>query len=150
MSIHDWKVLFFQLLYVLYIIQKNHDNFRHNNFRPDLIYYYKMKKDNNISYKYNVDDNNFIIKNPFIIIKIANFEKSVIQDIIDNNDIDNKLKKRHRYFDLHYFFNILLHHPDYKNVLNKDIKNNYINFLILFYLIDIKLILLVYHMKICI
>jgi len=124
MTLNEWKVLFFQLLYVLYIIQKNHNNFRHNNFRPDLISYYEMKNNNKISHKYQVEDINFTINNPPIIIKIDNFEKSVIQDIIDNDDIDEKLKKRHRYFDLHYFFNILLNHPDYENVMSNDVKDN--------------------------
>jgi len=97
-TIKHWKVLIFQILYALYKIGNKYPTFRHNSLDLDSIYVYKRKNGSGNIYtilkkKYNVPNMGFEIK-------ITNFDKSVVTNIVDN--IDTNKTSENLYYDVHY------------------------------------------------
>ena len=113
----EWKQIIFSVLYILSVIHDKYPSFRHNKLDPSMLYVYvKSKKGSDA--KYTLGKNNFKIKDQKFELKLANFESSWIEGLVDNKDIDDKFKTKNRYFDFHYFINILTTHPKYKNIFD--------------------------------
>lgn len=108
-----WKVLFFQLLSALAVIQKEYPSFRHNDLKPNniLVQTVSVEKKNR-KIKYNVNGHIYLIPNVGFSIKIWDFDFACIPGVVDNakvyadwTDYINIRPKKNRYYDVHYFFN---------------------------------------------
>lgn len=95
----DYKIIFFQLIHTLSVIQKEYPDFTHNDMRLGNILVQENNLSSNIKYKHN--EKIFEIKNNKIFIKISSFSKSESNIILQTKEqiIGNK------YTDLHYFLN---------------------------------------------
>jgi len=102
----DWKVLFFQVLATLAVIQQKYNSFRHNRLNLDSIFVYEKQK-NGKSSIYKILDNEYVVPNRGFDIKISDFHESSIKNIASNK---NAKKKENPYYDVHYFFQSLLYY----------------------------------------
>ena len=110
-----WRIILFQLLSVLAIIQTKYPNFRHNDLKANNVLLHKIgtKQDNN-KFKYNINGVNFIVPNIGIQIKLWDFDFACIPGVVDNAKVNaewttkiNVNPTKNQYYDLHYFFNTL-------------------------------------------
>jgi hypothetical protein len=111
-----WKVIFFQIISTLAVIQSKFPTFRHNDLKANNILITKISNSNK-SYTYMVDGNSYIIPNIGYQIKLWDFDFACIPGIVDNKKvmISNKWTRsinigptQNRYYDIHYFFNTLI------------------------------------------
>jgi hypothetical protein len=113
----QWRVIFFQILSVLAIIQDKYPSFRHNDLKPNNILIQIL--DNNtetVFYEYIIGNNRYYVPNVGVMIKIWDFDFACIPGIVENNKVKadwtndrlNVKERRHRYYDMHYFFNTLM------------------------------------------
>jgi len=108
-----WKVIFFQLISTLAVIQSKYPSFRHNDLKASTILVEKINKDY-VNHIYKVSGNKYLVPNIGYQIKLCDFDLACIPGIIDNNKVSaaSKWAKcinvepiQNRYYDLHYFFN---------------------------------------------
>lgn len=111
-----WKVIFFQLISTLAVIQSKFPTFRHNDLKANNILVTKVNKNVN-TYKYKVVGDMYDVPNIGYQIKIWDFDFACIPGIVDNKKvmISNKWSRsinvgptQNRYYDIHYFFNTLI------------------------------------------
>ena len=113
-----WRVIFFQILSVLAVIQKKYDSFRHNDLKANNILVQEIGKsdapNNNNKFKHDINGQKYIVPNIGINLKIWDFDFATIPGIVDNAKVEaewtNKINvkpKKNRYYDIHYFFNTL-------------------------------------------
>ena len=111
-----WRVIFFQILSVLAVIQKKYDSFRHNDLKANNILVQEIGKSltTNNKFKHDINGQEYIVPNIGINVKIWDFDFATIPGIVDNAKVEaewtNKINvkpKRNRYYDVHYFFNTL-------------------------------------------
>lgn len=115
MTLHHWRVIFFQILYTLALIHKKYPTFRHNDMKANNILVQLTENKTDIKhYSYYFDKYKFIIKDIGIQIKIWDFDFSSIDGHIENDKVNaewaNKInvnKSENKYYDMHYFFNTL-------------------------------------------
>ena len=124
MKVKDWRVIFFQIISVLAVIQNKYPSFRHNDLKANNILVQKIEnkvKDNFFQYNINLKHDNgnneelqFVIPNIGIQIKLWDFDFACIPGVVENTKVSsewtNKINVRpvqNRYYDLHYFFNTL-------------------------------------------
>ena len=111
MTIKEWRVIFFQILSALSVIQSKYPGFRHNDLKANNILIQKIgSRNRNNKFKYKINDKTYIIPNIGIQIKIWDFDFACIKGIVDNTKVDAKWtdkininSKMNRYYDLHYF-----------------------------------------------
>jgi serine/threonine protein kinase len=112
----DWKIIFFQILAALAVIQKKYDTFRHNDLKANNILVQLIGRTNssNNKFKYDINDQEYIIPNIGLQIKIWDFDFATIPGLVDNAKVEaewtnriNVKPKKNRYYDIHYFFNTL-------------------------------------------
>lgn len=115
MTLRLWRVLIFQLLSVLAIIQTKYPAFRHNDLKANNVLLHKIgeKQDNN-KFKYKINGMEYIIPNVGIQLKLWDFDFACIPNIVDNAKVNaewtNKINvkpAKNQYYDIHYFFNTL-------------------------------------------
>jgi len=115
MTIRQWRVIFFQVISVLAVIQKKYPEFRHNDMKANNILIQKiaMRKENN-KFKYKINNKDYIVPNIGIQIKLWDFDFACIPGVVENAKVNtnwcNKINikpEKNRYYDLHYFFNTL-------------------------------------------
>lgn len=110
----QWKIIFFQVLFILASIQFYYPSFRHNDLKPNNI----LIK-NNFSKKkyiiYTLDNYTFKVPNIGIELNISDFDFSCIDGEVDNIKMNSTYvkkakisKTKNRYYDLHFFFNFLI------------------------------------------
>jgi hypothetical protein len=104
---NDIKVLIFQVLHTLAIIQERYPLFKHNNLDLKNIYCYLKEKNSNM-YDYILDDNKYIIPNIGFEIKLTNFDESIIVGELDNESIIDSLKNEDNTYDTKIFLDSLL------------------------------------------
>ena len=111
-----WKVIFFQLISTLAVIQSKFPSFRHNDLKANNILVRKINK-NVHNYKYKVVGDMYGIPNIGYQIGVWDFDFACIPGIVDNKKvmISNKWSRginvgpiQNRYYDVHYFFNTLI------------------------------------------
>ena len=115
MTIKEWRVIFFQILSALSVIQNKYPKFRHNDLKANNILIQKIgSRNKNNKFKYKINDKTYIIPNIGIQVKIWDFDFACIKGLVDNTKVDAKWtdkininSKMNRYYDLHYFFNTL-------------------------------------------
>ncbi len=115
MGTKEWRVLCFQLLSVLTIIQTKYPTFRHNDLKANnlLVHYIKTRNRNN-RFKYEINGKIYIVPNIGFQIKMWDFDFATIPGLVDNAKVETKWTDRinvkpeqNRYYDMHYFFNTL-------------------------------------------
>jgi len=117
LSLKQWRIIIFQILSVLAIIQAKYPNFRHNDMKANNILIHKIGK-NKISkfdkYRYKINGQKYIVPNIGYQIKLWDFDFATIPGLIDNSKVNAEWTNRinitpvkNRYYDIHYFFNTL-------------------------------------------
>ena len=114
-----WKVLFFQIISVLAVIQSKFPTFRHNDLKANNILVHKTKRKKKSRCIYTVNKCKYCVPNIGYQIRLWNFDLSSM--IINSNNSYNK------YYDLHYFFNTLIN--EYKYINMSHIPSKVIEFL---------------------
>jgi hypothetical protein len=122
-----WKVIFFQLLSVLAIIQSKYPAFRHNDMKANNILVQKIDKSRE-NHKYIVVRSLYRVPNIGYHIKLWDFDFACIPGIVDNIKVESKWTKKinvtpeqNRYYDIHYFFNTLIRKGFFPQILADDI-----------------------------
>lgn len=101
-SLIHWKVLSFQILYSLAIIQKKYSEFRHNNLTLSSIYvYYDLKG----TEKFKLYGTSFKIPNVNFEIRIGDFNMAIIPGKIENDAVIDRTPDQ--YYDIYTFFKSL-------------------------------------------
>jgi len=126
LDLTHWKVIFFQLLSVLAIIQNKYIKFRHNDLKANNILVHKINnKKKNV--RYTINESVYIVPQVGYIIKLWDFDFACIPNKVDNfkvyaewTDSINVRPIQNRYYDVHYFFNTLI------NFIPELTKNNLI------------------------
>jgi serine/threonine protein kinase len=115
MKIKHWRVIFFQILSVLAIIQARYPSFRHNDMKANNILIHLIDiDDNNRNYLYKINKQAYEVPNIGFQIKLWDFDFACIPGVVDNSKVDaewtnkiNIVPEQNRYYDIHYFFNTL-------------------------------------------
>lgn len=126
-----WKVLFFQLLSVLSVIQYKYPSFRHNDLKANNILIHKtLDKNTNITNKfvtYHVDKIQYKVPDIGYQIKLWDFDFACIPGIADNIKVNQQWTRninvrpiKNRYYDVHYFFNTLISKGFCRDMINSE------------------------------
>lgn len=123
MSLMDWKVIFFQILSTLAVIQLKYPTFRHNDLKANNILVHSITLKTNQKYKYIINEaddgdyieHKFLVPNVGVMIKIWDFDFSSIPGKVDNSKVCSEWTNEinvtpdgNKYYDMHYFFNSLI------------------------------------------
>ncbi len=116
LSTIQWKVIFFQILSVISVIQLRFPDFRHNDLKANniLIQNIPLKEKNNWI-QYLINNQYYIVSNVGIYIKLWDFDFACIPNLVINTKVDanwankrlNVKSKKNCYYDIHFFFNTL-------------------------------------------
>jgi len=113
-KLKDWKIIFFQILSVLAIIQAKYPSFRHNDMKANNILIHTINSNNNTKYLYKINNQIYVIYNIGIQIKLWDFDFACIKNVVENSKVNsewtNKINissNENKYYDIHYFFNTL-------------------------------------------
>jgi hypothetical protein len=122
-----WKVIIFQILSVLAIIQSKYPSFRHNDMKANNILVHKIEKIKEY-HKYVVVRTAYRVPNIGYHVKLWDFDFASIPGIVDNIKVESKWTKRinvtpeqNRYYDVHYFFNTLIRKGFFPQILTDNI-----------------------------
>ena len=115
MTLKIWRVVLFQILSVLAVIQAKYPGFRHNDLKANNLLIHSIESRNkNNKFKYKINGQTYIIPNIGIQIKLWDFDFACIDGVVDNTKVNaewtdkiNVNPKKNRYYDIHYFFNTL-------------------------------------------
>lgn len=132
-SVLEWKVIFFQIIFTLATIQNKYPCFRHNDLKANnvLVFradsnksdkikhfrynYTKTQKDKNIKLRFKVPDLG-------LRLAIWDFDFACIKGIVENKKVNARWTKKlnissdqNRYYDVHYFVNTLMSKRFFKN-----------------------------------
>lgn len=114
LTLLHWKVFFFQILFTLAIIQSKYPNFRHNDLKANNILVQKTESVKK-SFSYKLNGCEFKIPNIKYQLRLWDFDFACIPGIVDNSKVGLEWTKKinvkneaNRYYDVHYFFNMLL------------------------------------------
>lgn len=109
-----WKVLFFQIISVLAVIQNKYPTFRHNDLKANNILLHMIEMTAYKKQYYGVNDCIYDVPNVGFQIKLWDFDFACIPGIVDNAKVSsewtakiNITPDKNRYYDLHYFFNTI-------------------------------------------
>ena len=136
MQLKTWRVILFQMLSVLTVIQAKYPGFRHNDLKANNILIHSIESRNkNNKFKYKINGQTYIIPNIGIQVKLWDFDFACIDGIVDNTKVSadwtdkiNVNPKKNRYYDVHYFFNTLTRKgffPEFYNApeISKQVKD---------------------------
>jgi len=111
MDLKEWRVMLFQLLSVLTVIQRKYPCFRHNDMKANNILLHKI--DNSIEghfFRYQIDGTTFYIPNIGYQIKLWDFDFACIKEVVENDKVNsewtnqiNITNKTNKYYDICYF-----------------------------------------------
>lgn len=109
-----WKVIFFQIISTLAVIQSKFPGFRHNDLKANNILVHKVTKRKTL-FMYTVNKKKYLIPSIGYQIKLWDFDFACIPGIVENakvyadwTDRINVKPVQNRYYDMHYFFNTLI------------------------------------------
>jgi hypothetical protein len=109
-----WKVIIFQILSVLAVIQSKYPSFRHNDMKANNILIHRITKQNR-RFTYKVVKNTYKVPNIGYHIKLWDFDFACIPGVVDNKKVQagwtreiNVTPEENKYYDIHYFFNTLI------------------------------------------
>jgi len=114
MKLLEWKVIFFQLVSTLAVIQSRFPGFRHNDLKANNILVHRTERHRGNQYTYELFGKTFRVPNIGTQIKIWDFDFACIPGLVENSKVDARWTNRinvspepNRYYDLHFFFNTL-------------------------------------------
>ena len=113
MTLLDWKVIFFQIISTLAVIQRKFPSFRHNDLKANNILLHTISR-TNPKFTYTVLKKKYVIPNIGLFVKLWDYDFACIPGIVDNIKVAMEWTKpinvtptKHQYYDIHYFFNTL-------------------------------------------
>lgn len=114
-TLKEWKIIFFQILSVLAVIQDKYPSFRHNDLKANNILIHKKNKRKNGKFVYTICKTKYVIPDIGYQIKLCDFDFACIPGIVNNSKVSakwtdeiNVKPEQNRYYDMHYFFNTLI------------------------------------------
>jgi serine/threonine protein kinase len=115
LTVKEWRVMFFQILSVLAIIQTKYPTFRHNDLKANNILIQKIQQKSKFNtYKYTINNNEYFVPNTGVRCKLWDFDFACIPGIVENSKVNsdwtdkiNVKPVQNRYYDLHYFLELL-------------------------------------------
>ena len=121
-----WKVIFFQLLSTLAVIQSRFPSFRHNDLKANNVLVHKINMDKD-KIRYKIVKTIYRVPNIGYHIKLWDFDFACIPGIVDNVKVASEWTKainvtpeQNRYYDTHYFFNTLTKKGFFPQFLTED------------------------------
>ena len=125
---YHWKVLFFQVISTLAVIQSKFPSFRHNDLKANNILIHKINKNSkNPKFLYKVVKSEYRVNNIGYLIKLWDFDFACIPGIVDNAKVEcawttkiNVTPDQNRYYDVHYFFNTLIKKGFFPQFMTED------------------------------
>ncbi len=109
-----WKVIFFQVISTLAVIQSKFPAFRHNDLKANNILIHKINPKGK-KFCYTVNKKKYIVPSIGYIIKLWDFDFACIPGVVNNAKVSAKWTDeinvkpvQNRYYDMHYFFNTLI------------------------------------------
>ena len=118
-GLREWRVIIFQILSVLAIIQNKYPSFRHNDMKANNILLHKISKtptEKSNKYRYKINGQKYVVPNIGYQIKLWDFDFACIPGYIDNTKVSaewtdkiNIKPIKNRYYDIHYFFCTLVY-----------------------------------------
>lgn len=109
-----WRVIFFQIISVLAVIQSKFPGFRHNDMKANNVLIHKISQRGTI-FSYTVCKKKYYIPNIGYHIKLWDFDFASIPGVVENAKVNadwtneiNVKPIQNRYYDMHYFFNTLI------------------------------------------
>ena len=120
MDLKEWRVMLFQLLSVLAVIQKKYPGFRHNDMKANNLLIHRMDESiNGNFFTYQIDNTIFYVPYIGYQIKLWDFDFACISGIAENakvnSDWTNKINisnRQNRYYDI-CFFMVSLQKPGF-------------------------------------
>ena len=121
MNTKEWRVLLFQILSVLAVIQKRYPGFRHNDMKANNILIHNMDETivSGHFFTYQLDDITFYVPNIGYQIKLWDFDFACISGIAENSKVNsewtNKINisnRQNKYYDI-CFFMVSLQKPGF-------------------------------------
>ena len=123
----QWKVIMFQIISTLAIIQYKYPSFRHNDMKANNILLHQINSATE-HYYYYVSKVKYKVPNIGFHVKLWDFDFACIPGIVDNIKVYSKWTKKinvtpeqNRYYDIHYFFNTLIRKGFFPQILTDPI-----------------------------
>jgi len=115
LKLKEWRVIFFQILSVLAVIQKKYPAFRHNDLKPNNILVQVSEVNNKtLKFRYVINGHEYYVPNIGVQVKLWDFDFACIPGIVENSKVAaewtdkiNIKPEQNKYYDVHYFFNTL-------------------------------------------
>lgn len=121
-----WKVIFFQLISVLAVIQSKYPSFRHNDLKANNVLLHRVVKKKSC-YSYKVVGQRYKVPSIGFQIKIWDFDFACIPEIVNNSKVSSEWTSKinidpvqNRYYDMHYFFNTLIKKGFFPQFMTED------------------------------
>jgi serine/threonine protein kinase len=117
LTVRQWRVIFFQIISTVAVIQSRYPGFRHNDLKLNniLIQVLDSSETSDRPFQYTVDDQTFYVPNIGLRCKIWDFDFACIPGIVENSKVNalwtnriNVKSEAHQYYDVHYFFNTMI------------------------------------------
>lgn len=115
MKLIHWKVIFFQIISTLAIIQEDYPDFRLNDAKCNNILVHRIESHRRNKHRYVVNGVKYVVPNIGIQIKIWDFDFACLPNLISNSKVEakwtdkiNVRPNRNRYYDIHMLFNTLV------------------------------------------
>lgn len=115
MRLIHWKVIFFQLISTLAIIQEDYPDFRLNDAKCNNILVHRIESHRSNRHRYLINGIRYTVPNIGIQIKIWDFDFACLPKLIKNSKVDAKWTDKinvkpvkNRYYDIHMFINTLI------------------------------------------
>jgi serine/threonine protein kinase len=86
----DWKILLFQLLFVLQIIQRHLPEFRHNDLKPNNILIQKQNYPGYKLYQMVMQDGqiiNYKIPRTGFLVKVCDYDFASVKGLVENDKV---------------------------------------------------------------
>lgn len=116
MTLKEWRVILFQIISALAVIQAKYPGFRHNDLKANNILIQKIAgRNKNNKFKYKINNSVYILPNIGVQIKLWDFDFACIAGTVENTKVNaewtdkiNVNSEKNRYYDIHYFLNTLV------------------------------------------
>jgi serine/threonine protein kinase len=115
LTVRQWRVLFFQVISPLAVIQSEYRAFRHNDYKPNNILLEVITMSDILNtFEYTINNNKYYIPNIGLRCKIWDFDFACIPGLIENDKVNTEWTEKinvkpeaHPFYDVHYFFSTL-------------------------------------------